>query len=146
MSSQYYIKKYPELCSLAAKLISAMESECNREGKIFDKLAEIFAEYPEDVQNECINVLKIAMKSIWNDFHKKSLEQKNKICENFQKEVKAKLLEMCEDVHLEKEVVTHMLCALSAVWKSISRDLVTQNERIKFYNSDLVKFSKKLTA
>ena len=144
--SQYYIKKYPELCSLAAKLISAMESECNREGKIFDKLAEIFAEYPESVQNECVNILKVAMKSIWNGFQKKSLEQRNKMRENFQKNIETQLYEMSENAHLEKVLITHMACALSAVWTSIERDLITQNERIKFYNSNLVKFSKKLTA
>ena len=146
MSSQYYTKKYPELCPLAAKLISVMESECNRDGKIFDKLAEIIAEYPESVQNNCINILKVAMHSIWNGFRKKSLEQKNKIRENFQKDVEAKLFEMSEEAHLDRVLVTHMTCALSAVWKSIGRDLVTQNEHIKFYNSNLVKFSKKLTS
>lgn len=146
MTAKYYQEKYPNLILSAAKIISAMESECKYRGKIFDKLAEIFSEYPDTVQNECVAILIFVMKRIWNKFHRKSLEQRNKERQTFQDTTETEFLRMCEDAHLDKPLVTHMLCAITAVWKSIVLDLINKSERIKFYNSNLKKFSKKLTA
>ena len=145
MTAKYYIEKYPGLIQKAAKIISAMDSECQKHGKIFDKLAEIFAEFPYEVQIECVWILTNMMKQIWNKFQTMSLYEKSKNRLAFRKEFDKTLLELCESRHIEKALITHMTCALSAVWKNINRNIKEQYCRIKFYNSDLVKFSAKFT-
>ena len=66
MTAKYYKEKYPLLIIQASKIISAMESECQKtQGKIFDKLAEMLSERPFGMQNECAALLNLAMIKLW---------------------------------------------------------------------------------
>lgn len=145
MTAKYYTEKYPGLVRHSAKIVSAMENECQIRGKIFDKLAEIFAEYPETTQLECASVLTCAMQRIWNKFMSKSVSNRNQIRVQFKKENEEELLRQCNELKLDEVLITHMSCALRAVWRNIEIHLKDYDCRKKFYNSNLEKYSRRFT-
>lgn len=145
MTAKYYTEKYPWLCKHAAKMVSAMESECQTRGKIFDKLAEIFAEYSECTQLECAAVLTCAMQRIYNGFMNKSTQKRNQLRSEFKKEFFEKFFKQCKEARLDEVLVTHMACALRAVWRNIELHLADYNCRAEFYNTNLKKFSRRFT-
>ena len=145
MTAKEYHKKYfPNLLDHAAKMISAMESECKTSGKIFDKLAEIFSEYGYATQNECVAILNIAMIRIWR-FKAKSLVKKNKEREQFKKDVERQFHKICSDARIDDVLTNHMHCALRAVWRNVELELTEQHKRIDFYESKLEKHSRRFT-
>lgn len=145
MTAKYYMEKYPGLIRQAAKIVSAIEGECRTRGKIFDKLAEIFAEYPQGRQTECAAVLTYVMKRIYNQFMSKSLREQDRIRPEFKKENERAFLRQCSELQLDEVLVTHMGCAIRAIWRNIELDLKEQHCRTKFYNSSLEKYSRRFT-
>lgn len=145
MTAKYYKEKYPLLIIQASKIISAMESECQKtQGKIFDKLAEMLSERPFGMQNECAALLNLAMIEVWK-FNSKSLIYKNKERVSFKKELEAYFRNHCAEAKIDDNVlIEHMWCALRAVWRNIEKDINEQNMRISFYDTKLTKYSKKL--
>ena len=143
MTAKYYTEKYPELLPFAAKIISAMEGECETTGKIFDKLSEIFAEYSQETQATCASILLWTMKRIYNGFFPKSMIQRDKVRPQFKKELQNKLLRKCDESGLDRTLKDHMSCALGAVWRDVERRHTALHQKIIFYNTDLEKFSRK---
>ena len=143
MTAKYYTEKYPNLLPFAAKIISAMEGECETTGKIFDKLSEISSEYSQETQATCASILLWTMKRIYNGFVPKSIIQKNQIRPQFKKELQKELISKCKESNLDDTLKTHMGCALRAVWRNIERRHTEIHKKMTFYNSDLEKFSRK---
>ena len=96
------------------------------------------------MQNECAALLNLAMIEIWK-FNSKSLIYKNKERVSFKKELEAYFRNHCVEAKIDDHVlIEHMWCALREVWRNIEKDVNEQNMRISFYDTKLMKYSKKL--
>ena len=145
-AKEYHKKYFPNLLEHAAKMISAMESECYPEkygNKIFDSTAEIFSKFSYGDQNIATAILNIAMERIWT-FNAKSLEQRNKEHGTFFLNVEKMFFKSCEDERLDPLLIDSMRGILRTVWKEVGRQLEEQNRRVTLYKTLLDRNSKKL--
>lgn len=140
MKQKELMKKYPLLIPAGAKILCAMESECETDGKIFDKLGEIFAEYPAETQEHCAELLLKVMQQICG-YNSKSLDRRNSTRDTFNHHIRQYVSAVCHEKNLDSTLEGHMLCAVAAVMRSVNRRLTLENKHWSFYASNLSKNS-----
>lgn len=125
------------------RIIIAMQAECNsdvsNEKSIFNVLFAICNEQSLEVQEKIANLLSTVTKEIFCKYQIRGLRERSSQRDEMLKWTMDKISE----ANLEKNVETHIKCAIRAVWKTINKRRDEENMKVHFWDSECVDFSKR---